>query len=185
MTGSELLALALAASQGVVPPTVQRTAHAFAPDPHLAVYGPAPAGSGVPEPDLDWSGPPGGYWRTGEVRAPEPPDGQDKLIAAYILVPLGAIGTVTSGVGTWMSAPGHCEARWQKVGAAPDAGQCRGLLILNSIRTGYGALMLGSGIVLLGIGLHQRKKWRLWKERGGVSAWLGGTGAGVELSWRF
>jgi hypothetical protein len=184
MTGSELMALAVAAAQGLTPlpqGTVREDEHRRA-----AVYGPAEEGEATPPaPDLDWSTPPGGYWRTGEVRAPEPPDGREKLIAAYILIPLGALGTASGAAATWMSAPGHCEERWSSVGASPDAEQCRGLLILNSIRTTYGALMLGSGLVLLGIGLHQRKKWRAWKARGGVGVWWNGSGAGVDLTWRF
>jgi hypothetical protein len=172
MTGSEILALAVAVSQGIVPPSSYGTSRESV---HWAsgseVYGPAPADAEPapePAPDMSWSTPPGGYWAPGEVRSPEPPDGHEKLLAAYILVPLGALRTASGAAGTWLSMPGQCEERWGRLGASPDAGQCRGLLILNAIRTTYGALMFGSRLVLLGIGLHQRKKWRAWKARGGV-----------------
>jgi hypothetical protein len=192
MTGSEALALALALTQsapetpsvsmGVGGVALVQTPEAGATedarDSNAQVSAPP-----VPEPD--WSAPPGGYWRPGEVRAPEPKDGHEKIIAGSILVPLGILGTASGAVTTWMSAPGACEARWSRFGASPDAGQCKGLLILNAIRTTYGALMLGSGLVLLGVGLHQRKQWRRWKERGGVAGWVSGHGAGVELTWRF
>jgi hypothetical protein len=185
MTGSEALALALALAQSA-PETSSLSMGAGG----IALVQPSEAGSAQevsppPAPEPDWSAPPGGYWRPGEVRAPEPKDGHEKIIAGSILVPLGILGTASGAVTTWMSAPGACEERWSRFGASPDAGQCRGLLILNAIRTTYGALMLGSGLVLLGVGLHQRKQWRRWKERGGVAGWVSGHGAGVELTWRF
>jgi hypothetical protein len=184
MTGSEILALAVAITQGAAPApaivveTPRAVSHAVLASPDASPPPPSPA-------ELDFGSPPGGYWRPGEVRSPEPPDGHEKILTAAILIPLGAIGTASGAATTWMSAPGHCEQRWGKVGASPDAGQCKGLLVLNAIRTTYGALMLGSGLVLLGIGLHQRKKWQRWKDRGGVAGWMNGTGAGLELTWRF
>jgi hypothetical protein len=185
MTGTEALALAAALAQGVPPAAsgVMPLGRLVSVEP--TEVEPARSEPSVPPPRIDSSVPPGGYWRPGELRAPEPKDGHEKIIAASILIPLGVIGTASGAATTWMSAPGHCEARWGRVGASPDEGQCRGLLILNSIRTTYGALMLGSGLVLLGVGLHQRKKWRQWKERGGVGGWMNGTGAGVDFTWRF
>lgn len=181
MTASEILALAVAITQGAASAEPESLS-AARPGLGVMAYASAPP---RPEPEPDFSVPPGGYWRMGEVRAPEPPDGYEKLLTAYIIIPLGTLAMASGAAGTWLSTPGHCTARWAKVGAEPDEDQCKGLYIVNAIRTTYGALMLGSGLVLLGVGLHQRKKWRRWKERGGVSAWWNRGGAGVDLTWRF
>jgi hypothetical protein len=138
-----------------------------------------------PEYDPDAGMPPGGYLGPGEARDPEPPDGHDKLIASYILIPLGTLGAANGAALVWLSAPGHCVDRWANVGRELDEQQCRGLYIYSAIQVTYGTLMLGSGLVLLGIGLSQRKKWRRWKERGGVSGWFHPRGGGLQVRWRF
>lgn len=175
MSPSSVAALVVSAAIASGQTAVPRESGAPPADPPSPAAGPPPS-SMVP---------PGGYWRPGEARDPEPADGQDKLIAAYVLIPLGTLATASGAAATWLSTPGHCTDRWARLGAEPDAGQCKGLYILNAIRTSYGALMLGSGIVLLGIGLHQRKTWRRWKQRGGVSMWWGRDGAGVGVRWSF
>jgi hypothetical protein len=128
----------------------------------------------------------GNYWDMDRTRGPEPKDGQDEIIAGSILVPLGIIAVSSSAATIWLSAPGHCEARWGSIGADPTADQCKGLRAFGIVRVSYGSLMAVSGAVLLGIGLVRREKHRKW-ERGetAVAPWSSGRGGGLVWSGRF
>jgi hypothetical protein len=108
---------------------------------------------------------PGGYWGPGERPAVAPKDGEEELLSAYILLPLAALTAASGAGGVWLSMPGHCPRRLRYVGYDASLKQCRGFLILNSIRTTYGALGVITGFVLLGIGLHRKKEYELWKKR--------------------
>jgi hypothetical protein len=139
------------------------------------------------EPPAKHDLPVGGYEGLDSLRGREPPDGQDKLIAAYILLPLGTIATATAAAGVWLTQPGHCADRLPKIGLDGDPGQCKGLFVLNVIRVSYGSLMIVTGGVLLGLGLRERERHRKW-ERGSswrVTPWAGRHGGGVGLVFRF
>jgi hypothetical protein len=147
------------------------------PDPQ-----PVPKGrSAEPHPSVV-----GNYWDMDRMRGPEPKDGHEEIIAGSILVPLGLIAVSSSAATIWLSAPGHCAARWGSVGADPTASQCRGLRAFGIVRVSYGSLMAITGAVLLGIGLTRREKHRKWER--GLSAvaphpWIGSSGRGGGLVW--
>lgn len=129
---------------------------------------------------------PGGYWELGERPEPEPPDGREKLIAAYILMPLGVLAVANGAAFTYLMSPQRCPDEIGSLGRDLDEGECRGLFIYSAIRTAYGSLMLGSGIALLGIGLHQRKRHRAWKARHlALTPEIHGRGGGLTMTLRF
>lgn len=113
---------------------------------------------------------PGGYHGHGVILERPPPDGRNRIIVGSILVPLGALATVTSAVGTWMTVPDHCGERLRGLGIEATADRCQGLFTFNVIRTTYGALMLGSGATILVLGMLQREKHRKWKHDHGMRA---------------
>jgi hypothetical protein len=132
--------------------------------------------------------PPGGYWAPGEAPEVAPPDGHRELIAAYILLPLGLIGTVSGSVLVYLTEPGHCADRLGKLNSSLDPSDCRGLFILNSIRTAYGAGLFVSGAVLLGVGLARKKRLEKWKrQRFRAAPWVNPSArmAGASLQLRF
>ncbi len=114
---------------------------------------------------------PGGYYGHGVILERAPPDGRQQIVVGSILVPLGTLATVSSGVGTWLYAPDHCQERLAAVGTVvEDPDSCRGVFTLNAIRTTTGALMLISGATILAIGLVKRQRYRQWRERHGMRA---------------
>lgn len=106
---------------------------------------------------------PGGYWGLGEAPIPAPPDGDDEVLAGTVLVPIGLLTAASAVPFLYLFEEAHCEERAPRLGYQLDARQCRGLFIGNAVRTVYGTAMLVSGIVLLGVGLHRRKRHREWK----------------------
>jgi hypothetical protein len=155
---------------------------AFAPTP------PPKPGDGVPEAPLA-PGVPGGYEDLGRsTRGREPPDGDDEVLAGSIIFPLGIISVGSSAATIWLSAPGHCESRWQSLGASPDHDQCKGLYAFGWVRAVYGGLMVITGAALLGVGLHRRHKHALWKRgyasRPRIVPWLARGGGGVSITLR-
>jgi hypothetical protein len=132
----------------------------------------------------------GGYGDAFDLRGRPPRDGEDEVLAGSIVLPLGILGAASSGVQLWLSMPGHCESRWGSLGSTPTAEQCKGVYAFSIVRVVHSSLMAASGAVLLGIGLHRRKKYREW-HRGSatsglvVSPWLSRTGAGLGLALRF
>lgn len=149
-----------------------------APPPHPA---PVPDDRSVePHPSVI-----GNYWDMDRTRAPEPKDGQEELIAGSILVPLGVIAVSSSAATIWLSAPGHCQARWKALDATPTDQQCKGLRTFGIVRVSYGSLMVITGAVLLGIGLTRREKHRKWERGLAVSPWFGPRGGGLSWSGRF
>lgn len=153
------------------------------------------AAASQPVAEYDPSSPvaPGGYWGLGEGPQTAPKDGEDELLAAYLLLPLGTIATASGAVMTYMTMPGHCQTRMRAFGAKNlTARECKGLLTFNAIRTGYGAGMLISGAVLLAIGLTRKKNHAAWKKSRfrsglGVSPIMlaGRRGGGVQVRLRF
>lgn len=140
---------------------------------------------------------PGGYYRPGEILEREPPDGRRNIVIGSIFAPLGLIATVTSAAGVYLTVPSHCVERLPSIGVEiDDPERCRGVYAFNLVRTTYGALMLVSGSVILGIGLVQRHKYRRWRQEHGLRAWIapqwpapgrraGRAGATVGLRLRF
>lgn len=132
----------------------------------------------------------GGYWDMDRTRGREPDDGREEIIVGSILVPIGIIAVSSAAATVWLSAPGHCQERWASVGAAPTADQCKGVRVFGIIRVSYGSLMVVTGSVLLGIGMHRRERHRKW-ERGGVAIqgrltpWFGGGSGGLTYTARF
>ena len=124
--------------------------------------------------------PPGGYYGVGEVPEIPPPDGQAALITGSALVPLGAL-RLGLGVGQWaLARPDRCTY---------EASTCQSLTALGYAGAGLGALMLGTGVVFLGIGLTRRNRLRRWKEARNL-AWSaepmqlrGGAGARFEIAF--
>jgi hypothetical protein len=113
---------------------------------------------------------PGGYHGHGVILERAPPDGQNRIIVGSILVPLGAIASVTSAVGTWLTVPQHCAERLGSVGIEADSARCQGLFTFNVIRVSYGVLMLGTGATILALGMIQRGRYRKWKLERGMRA---------------
>jgi hypothetical protein len=134
---------------------------------------------------------PGGYYGHGVILERPPPDGRNRIIVGSILVPLGAIATISSAVGTWMTVPSHCAERLSAAGIEATASKCQGLFTFNVIRVSYGALMLGSGATILALGMIQRERYRKWRHEHGMQARLeptidlGGRGASLGLRLRF
>jgi hypothetical protein len=116
---------------------------------------------------------PGGYYGHGVILERAPPDGRKQIVLGSILVPLGILAAVSSGVGAWMTVPRHCVRRMSALGAQiDDPSQCRGLFTYNVINASYGVLMLTSGAVIMGIGLVKRERYRKWRAAHGLKAWL-------------
>lgn len=113
---------------------------------------------------------PGGYHGFGVILERPPPDGHNRIVVGSILVPLGAIATVSSAVGTWLSVPAHCAERLAATGVEADAERCQGLFTFNVIRVSYGALMLASGATILALGIIQRERYRKWRHEHGMRA---------------
>jgi hypothetical protein len=88
----------------------------------------------------------------------------------------------------WLSAPGYCQERWAALDAKPDAQACKGVYAFGWVRITYGSLMIVTGAVLLGIGLHHRKQHERWKKNYAMRPRMGvgfaSSGAGVTLSMR-
>ena len=148
----------------------------------------APAPEAEFDPDAGFA--PGGYYGRGEILEREPPDGYRHIVAGSILVPLGILSTVSSGVGVWMTNPTHCTERLAAVGReVEDPENCRPVFVFNVIRTTYGALMLVSGSVILSLGLLQRQRYRKWKLEHGMRAWvqppIAGRPGAAGLRFRF
>jgi hypothetical protein len=175
-----------------VPPSRSVWASPEEPAPRpAAVVDPAPPPAAAPPRDpkadeLD-DGPIGGYLHVTETKELPPPTGERKLLAAYILLPLGTLATITGAVSTWVTDPDHCQERLGKLASSIDQDSCPGLHVLNIIRTTYGSLMIASGAVLLGIGLRDKKRHREWKARhhSRVVPALSPRGAGIQWSLRF
>jgi hypothetical protein len=127
---------------------------------------------------------PGGYWEPGEIES-EPRDGHEHVVTGSILLSLGSLALVSSGVTAYFTAPAHCQERLADL--APSDEQCRSLFAVNVANASLGGLMVISGAVLLGIGLHRRKHHREWKRRRGLSLSPMHVlrGAGATLSLRF
>lgn len=131
---------------------------------------------------------PGGYYRRGQLHGREPPDGYRNVVLGSILVPLGAIATVSSAVGIYLTVPAHCTERLPAIGLnIEDPERCKSVFAFNVVRTSYGALMLITGGVILGIGLVQRQKYKSWREKHGLRAWVvpAGRGGAAGLRLRF
>ncbi len=129
---------------------------------------------------------PGGYVSAAQWRPPEPKDGADELLAAEILLPLGALATASGAGLTWATAAPNCPQSLRSISPNMKASDCRPLFIVNAIRTTYGAAMLVSGAVLLGVGLHRRARHKKWArgETTFAPVWLrGGGGLGMRMSF--
>jgi hypothetical protein len=129
---------------------------------------------------------PGGYWDPGEAPEIAPNDGAEQRLAGTIMVPLGLLTVASAAPMIYLTMPGHCMERTSKVGFDLDAKECEGLLILNSIRVGYGALAVISGAVLLGIGIKRKRELEEWKRRRFRAGLVPGRAAlSAHFSFRF
>lgn len=140
----------------------------------------APSRTPAATPEADGSAP-GGYLGPTDTKEVAPKDGERKLLVAYIVLPLGTLAMVSGAVATWFTHPDHCQERLGRVGNDINPKQCRGLWILNIVRTTYGSMMIASGAVLLGLGLRERKRYREWTRKHGafVQPWFQpGSGSG-------
>ena len=132
----------------------------------------------------------GGTGRRGQAPEAAPPDGEDERIAGYILLPLGTLTASSGAAMVYMTMPGHCQARTEGLGYNLTADQCKGLLILNSIRVAYGTVAVITGAVLLSIGFKRKKALEEWKRkrfRASIAPSLGsgGMAASAQFSFRF
>ncbi|MEM7151584.1 MAG: hypothetical protein AAF799_02035 [Myxococcota bacterium] len=144
----------------------------------------------APDFDPDAGFAPGGYYGKGVVLERAPPDGHRHIVAGSILVPIGFVSAVSSGVGTWMTVPDHCAERLEALGrTVEDPENCRPVFVFNVVRTTYGSLMLISGAVILSLGLLQRQRYRKWRLEHGMRAWVqppvGGRGGAAGFRFRF
>jgi hypothetical protein len=173
-------------------PDVPVTEPAVEPEPEPA---PAPAPRARSSRDdaaarATASGGIGGYGDAFDLRGRPPRDGEDEVLAGSIILPLGIIGAASSGVQLWLSMPGHCQSRWGKLGSTPTAEQCDGVYAFSIFRVVHSSLMAAAGAVILGIGLHRRKKFKEWHKGGppkglSVAPWFSRTGVGLGLASRF
>lgn len=160
------------------------------PPPPRSVFAPTkPPTSHEPVPEAPLApGIPGGYWDVDKSRGREPDDGEDEILAGSIIFPLGLISVGSSAATVWLSTPGHCESRWQSLGASPDHDQCKGLYAFGWVRLAYGSLMIITGAALLGVGLHRRRKHADWEKgyalRPRFDPFFTRGGAGVSLTLR-
>ena len=160
------------------------------PPPPRSVFAPTkPATATEPVPEAPLApGIPGGYWDVDKSRGREPADGEDEILAGSIIFPLGIISVGSSAATVWLSTPGHCESRWQSLGASPDRDQCKGLYAFGWVRLAYGSLMIITGAALLGVGLHRRRKHDEWEKgyalRPRIDPFFARGGAGVSLTLR-
>ena len=129
---------------------------------------------------------PGGYWGPGEAPEVAPRDGADKRLAGFIMVPLGLLTVASAAPMVYFTAPGKCISRTAKIGFNLDEDECQGLLILNSVRVGYGALAAISGAVLLAIGYKEKRRLEEWKRRRfRASLQPSGSALSAHFSFRF
>lgn len=139
-----------------------------------------------PEPNFDAGVAPGGYWEPGEAPEVAPPDGREQTLVGAILVPFGALVTASAAGLAWATVPSQCQDRLGRRFEGLDRDDCKGLFIYNVVRASYGGLMLVTGSVFLGIGLHRRRQLEKWKQRrfrAGIEWTPGGLGA--RASFRF
>jgi hypothetical protein len=131
--------------------------------------------------------PPGGYWAPGQAPETAPPDGEEQRIVAYIIIPLGALATASGAAMVYLTAPGHCPERLHALGSDIGENACRPLLAINAVRTAYGAAGMITGFVLLGIGLHKKKRLEEWNRKRfrGVSVFSSKHGGGATLTLKF
>lgn len=160
------------------------------PPPPRSVFAPTrPPTRTEPVPEAPLApGIPGGYWDVDKSRGREPADGEDEILAGSIIFPLGILSVGSSAATVWLSTPGHCESRWQSLGASPDRDQCKGLYAFGWVRLAYGSLMIITGAALLGVGLHRRRKHAEWEKgyalRPRIDPFFARGGAGVSLTLR-
>jgi hypothetical protein len=116
--------------------------------------------------------PPGGYWRMGEKRAPEPLDGQDNLTIGAIMASLGVIRTGGGIAYVVLARPGECGSLEERTGISRES--CPELRAYGWAGTALGGAMFVTGVVMLAIGAAQRKRHRAWQRRYGIALGPGG-----------
>jgi hypothetical protein len=128
--------------------------------------------------------PPGGYWRVGERREPEPDDGQDNITIGSILFSLGVLRAGAGAVQVYLASPGQC-ANLESSGLGE--GSCPSVRGYGWAGVALGGLFIGTGVTMLAIGLSQRKEHEAWKRRYGI-AWgpaISPGHYGLSLGLRF
>jgi hypothetical protein len=127
--------------------------------------------------------PPGGYWRPGELRRPEPDDGHASLVLGSILFPLGILRAGAGVLTAVLASPAHCQQLFP--GVSPD--DCRGLYVYGLVGTALGGALAAAGAVFLARGLIRREGHRRWKLSGGLALAPVplGRGAGSAITLRF
>jgi hypothetical protein len=120
-------------------------------------------GPSAPAPDPV---PPGGYWRFGERRDPEPNDGRDNLMIGTIMTSLGLLRTASGVAYVVMAQPDRCDDL-DRFGIDPaSCPQVRGF---GWAGVAFGGAFLVTGVTMLAIGGVQRKRHRAWERRYGIS----------------
>lgn len=142
----------------------------------LALTAPPPANEEIP----------GGYFEFGEVREPEPDEGDTKLLIGSILFPLGLLRTGAGAAMLVSASPARCQDRF---GQNSSAKTCKNLRTYGWVGTGYGSLMAVTGATFLVWGLVLRSRHRAWKRRNSIAIaphlGLGQGGGGLIFNWRF
>jgi hypothetical protein len=122
-----------------------------------------PGAGREPEPDPT---PPGGYWRFGEKRTPEPNDGHDNITIGSIMLALGALRTASGVAYVVMAQPNRCDDL-DRVGIDPaSCPQVRGY---GWAGVAFGGAFLVTGVAMLAIGGVQQKRHRAWQRRYGIA----------------
>jgi len=127
---------------------------------------------------------PGGYFEFGEVREPEPDEGDTKRLIGSILFPLGLLRTGAGAAMLISASPARCQARF---GQHTSAETCKNLRTYGWVGTGYGGLMAVTGATFLVWGLVLRSRHRAWKRRNNIAIapHLSRSGSGLVFKLRF
>lgn len=115
----------------------------------------------APTPD-----PPGGYWRFGEKREPEPNDGRDNLMIGSIMFSLGVLRTASGVAYVVIAQPERCDDI-VRFGIEPEG--CPQVRGFGWAGVAFGGAFLVTGVAMLAIGGAQRKRHRAWQRRHGIA----------------
>lgn len=135
----------------------------------------------TPPPDPE---PPGGYWRFGEKREPEPNDGHDSLLIGSIMLSLGVLRTASGVAYVVIAQPERCDDIG-RFGIEPES--CPQVRGFGWAGVAFGGAFLVTGVAMLAIGGVQRKRHRAWQRRYGIALApvVGRDRLGFDLALRF
>ncbi|HRI09483.1 MAG TPA: hypothetical protein PKW35_16795 [Nannocystaceae bacterium] len=126
----------------------------------------------------------GGYHDRTELRAPEPEDGEGRVMIGSILFSLGLLRVGVSAASVATTSPTRCHSVY---GSSVSDRTCNGLRTFGYVGIGYGTLMVGTGVAFLAWGLLLRERHREWVRRRGVAIapLRVERGGGVAVGFRF